>query len=95
MPEDEAREYLTARFVRARTVSKTAGAGSEADALTEALREYEAVAEYCERNDVPWFAEEAKLCREMAELLPTKIANERLREAKDRRAVDPMAATGG
>lgn len=95
VPEDEARAYLTARFVRARTVSKTAGAGSEADALTEALREYEAVAEYCERNDVPWFAEEAKLCREMAELLPTKIANERLREAKDRRAVDPMAATGG
>ena len=94
VPEDEARAYLTARFVRARTVSKTAGAGSEADALTEALREYEAVAEYCERNDVAWFADEAKLCREMAELLPTKIANERLREADDRRAVDPIGAGG-
>ena len=58
--------------------------------LAEARGEVEFGASFVE-----WFAEEAKLCREMAELLPTKIANERLREAKDRRAVDPMAATGG
>ena len=94
MPEDEARAYLTARFVRARTVSKTAGAGSEADALTEALREYEA-AEYCERNDVPWFAEEAQLCRDDGGAVADQDRERTAQEAKDRRAVDPMAATGG
>lgn len=92
VPEDEERAYLTARFVLARVVSKTHGAGSEAEALARALVEYEAFASYVKRHAVTGFDAEAGLCAEMAELLPTKIDNLRRLEARDASAVDPLTA---
>ena len=90
VPDDEERTYLTARFVRGRVVSKSHGMGSEADALAEAMVEYEFIVDYCKRNSVKGFEQEAQLCAEMAELLPTKIDNIRRLEANDASAVDPL-----
>lgn len=73
-------------------VSKSHGAGSEAEALAQALIDYEFVASYCKRNRVEGFEAEAQLCGEMAELLPTKIENLRRIESRDASAVDPLHA---
>ena len=48
-----------------------------AASLTASLKEYEIINGYLKRHPVEEMGEEAKVCREMAELLPHKIANAR------------------
>jgi hypothetical protein len=58
--------------------------------LRPAQREYEYIVSYCSHNNVVGFEAEAQLCKEMAELLPTKIENLRRLEAQDVAGVDPL-----
>ena len=67
---------MTARFIRARTASKQHGQfGSEADALSVALVDYEFVPAYVKAHGLEGMERESDLCEQMCALLPTKIVH--------------------
>jgi hypothetical protein len=68
--EEQERAYLTCRFHLARAHGKL----DAADSLGASMQEYERIAAYIKANSVEGMEEEAKVCAEMAELLPHKIA---------------------
>ena len=92
---EEERSYVTARFIRARTASKQHGQfGSEADALSVALVDYEFVPAYVKAHGLEGMERESDLCEQMCALLPTKIVHLRSLEKnaeRDPLAVDPLA----
>lgn len=83
--EDELRPFLNAHFHMARLISKITVPAElpppqRVQFLVAALKRYEwlvkAAPKYCALKEVPVdsvFGEELGLCREMAELLPTRI----------------------
>ena len=88
---DEEKAYLNARFFRAAVVAKSAGAGSEADALAAALEEHQKIVAYVDAfGPLPFFEEEAEVSRQFAALLPTKINHLRRLEENNIKAVDPL-----
>ncbi len=91
VPKDEEKAYLNARFFRAAVVAKSAGAGSEADALAAALEEHQKIVAYVDAfGPLPFFEEEAEVSRQFAALLPTKINHLRRLEENNIKAVDPL-----
>ena len=72
MEEEQERAYIQCHFHKARAHSKLE---LQPESLAQALKSYEYLAKYLTRNKVDGSEEEAKVCSEMAELLPLKIAN--------------------
>ena len=70
MDEEQERAYITCRFTLARAHGKL----PTLDGMTASLTEFECIDAYLRRNKVEGMEEEAKMCREMVELLPHKIA---------------------
>jgi len=78
--KDSCRAYLTARLNRARLRTKMHGLGRDESVREhrEALREYEWILDYGARHaevtspDIG-MAQELQLCREMAEMMPSKL----------------------
>ena len=68
--EEQERAYITCRFTLARAHGKL----PTLDGMTASLTEFERIDAYLRRNKVDGMEEEAKMCREMVELLPHKIA---------------------
>jgi tetratricopeptide (TPR) repeat protein len=68
--EEQERAYITCRFTLARAHGKL----PTLDGMTASLTEFECIDAYLRRNKVEGMEEEAKMCREMVELLPHKIA---------------------
>ena len=63
--------YIQCHFHRARAYSKL---DTNPESLGRALKAYEMLAKYLTKNKVEGSVEEAKVCEEMASLLPMKIA---------------------
>ena len=68
--EEQERAYLTCRFHLARAHGKL----PSADAIAAGLKQYEIIDKYLKSNQVDGMEEEAKVCSEMVELLPHKLA---------------------
>ena len=68
---EQERAYIQCHFNKARAHGKL---DLSPDSLVQALQGYEYLAKYLTRNKVEGSEEEAKVCAEMAELLPMKIA---------------------
>lgn len=67
---DNEEVFLSAHFSLARAYGKL----EDQEALGESLREYEFIAAYAERHEVPFMQEEVRIAREMCDLLPTKVS---------------------
>lgn len=83
---EQERAYIQCHFNKARAHGKL---DLDPESLVQALKGYEYLASYLTRNQVEGSAEEAKVCAEMAELLPMKIA-----QAKRAQATTGAAASG-
>ena len=68
---EQERAYIQCHFHRARAHSKL---DADPDHLVAALKEYQMLAKYLVQNKVEGSEEEARVCEEMASLLPMKIA---------------------